>query len=191
LDYRGAGTVEFLVDQDTDAYSFLEINTRLQVEHPVTEAVTGIDIVREQLAIAAGAQLTFRQSDVQVRGHAIECRVNAEDARRGFLPTPGELTRWVPPQGNGIRIDTHCYPGYQIPPNYDSLLAKLVVFGEDRAGAVDRLARALARFDVGGVATTLDFHRAVVRHAAFQGNRLSTCWVETGFMPRWATGTAP
>jgi acetyl-CoA carboxylase biotin carboxylase subunit len=186
LDYRGAATVEFLVDGDSDVFSFLEINTRLQVEHPVTEMVTGIDIVREQLSIAAGQPLSFTQKDVTVRGHAIECRLNAEDARAGFLPAPGTVTGWVPPQGVDLRVDSHCYPGYRIPPNYDSLLAKLIARGDDRAGAVDTLSRALHRFRIEGVATTIDFHRAVVRHGAFRANRISTRWVESEFIPNWA-----
>jgi acetyl-CoA carboxylase biotin carboxylase subunit len=190
LDYRNAATVEFLVDQDTDAFSFLEINTRLQVEHPVTETVTGIDIVREQLTIAAGRPLSVRQTDVAIRGHAIECRINAEDARCDFLPSPGEVARWVPPQGTDIRLDTHCYPGYRIPPNYDSLLGKLIVRGGDRAETVERLTRALDRFEVSGVATTLDFHRAVTRHTGFRDNRLNTRWVEATFMPHWSAQTA-
>jgi acetyl-CoA carboxylase biotin carboxylase subunit len=185
LDYQGAATVEFLVDRDSDTFSFLEINTRLQVEHPVTEMVTGIDVVREQLSIAAGRRLSLRQDDVTVRGHAIECRLNAEDARAGFLPTPGTITGWVPPQGVDVRVDSHCYPGYTIPPNYDSLLAKLIVRGDDRAGAVDTLSRALDRFRIEGIATTIDFHCAVARHGAFRANRISTRWVESEFMPSW------
>jgi acetyl-CoA carboxylase biotin carboxylase subunit len=179
------------VDQDTGAFSFLEINTRLQVEHPVTEAVTGVDIVREQLTIAAGSPLTVRQTDVEMRGHAIECRINAEDARAGFLPSPGEVTRWAPPQGCNVRVDTHCYSGYRIPPNYDSLLAKLIVDGPDRPAAIATLERALARFTVGGVETTLPFHTDVVRHMAFRDNRVNTRWVESDFMPRWSGAADP
>jgi acetyl-CoA carboxylase biotin carboxylase subunit len=191
LNYRGAATVEFLVDQDTDTFSFLEINTRLQVEHPVTEAVTGVDIVRSQLRIAAGQPLTFRQIDVRMTGHAIECRLNAENARAGFLPSPGRLDRWAAPVGTEVRIDTHCYAGYVVPPNYDSLLAKLIVRGADRGSSIDALERALNHFVVEDVATTIDFHRAVVRDWAFRANRIRTRWVESDFMPRWTSGAAP
>ncbi|HEX4102525.1 MAG TPA: biotin carboxylase N-terminal domain-containing protein [Pseudonocardiaceae bacterium] len=189
LNYVGAATVEFLLDQDTDTYSFLEINTRVQVEHPVTEQVTGIDIVREQLRIAGGARLGFRQRDVKTSGHAIECRINAESAREGFLPTPGQILRWVPPTAHGVRVDTHCFPGYIVPATYDSLLAKLIVHDLDRAAAVQLLNRALARFDIAGIETTLDFHRAVARHRDFSSNRINTDWVESSFIPYWRAGS--
>ena len=145
LDYRGAGTVEFLVDLDRDEFSFLEINTRVQVEHPVTEMVTGVDIVREQLRIAAGEPLSFDQDDVAISGHAIECRINAESVADGFLPSPGTLTRWDPPSADHVRVDSHGFVGYEIPPYYDSLIAKLIVIGADRAEAIDRIAERARR----------------------------------------------
>jgi acetyl-CoA carboxylase, biotin carboxylase subunit len=191
LKYVGAGTVEFLVDQDRQSYTFLEINTRIQVEHPVTEMVTGVDIVREQLRIAGGKPLSIDQGDVRIRGHAIECRINAEDPLRGFVPTPGRVTEWVPPQGGDIRVDTHCYPGYLIPQHYDSLLGKLIVRGNDRAAAVDLLERSLARFRVSGVSTTLALHRALVTHPDFRGNRVNTRWVEYELLPGWVYSGEP
>ena len=132
LDYQGAGTVEFLVDLDRSEFSFLEINTRVQVEHPVTEMVTGVDIVREQLRLAAGEPLSLTQDDVAVRGHAIECRINAESVADGFVPSPGTITKWDPPTGDRVRVDSHVFVGYEIPPYYDSLIAKLIVTGADR-----------------------------------------------------------
>ncbi|MFA1549860.1 acetyl/propionyl/methylcrotonyl-CoA carboxylase subunit alpha [Actinomadura chokoriensis] len=166
--YVGAGTFEFLVDTDRSFY-FLEVNCRVQVEHPVTEMVTGIDIVREQLHIAAGRRLSMRQSDVMPRGVAIECRINAEDPERGFAPTPGPLTGFAAPGGPFVRVDTHCFPGYRIPAAYDSLLAKLVVWAPDRPQALARMRRALAEFRVEGpgVRTTLPFLEEVLDHPLF------------------------
>ena len=184
LEYTGAGTVEFLLDLDRGTFGFLEVNTRVQVEHPVTEMVTGIDIVREQLRIAAGEPLSFSQADVVFSGHAIECRINAEDA--DFRPAPGRITAWTPPQGEGIRVDTHCESGYLVPPHYDSLLAKLVCHGEDRDAAAVRMSGALARFGVESVPTTIDFHRRLIDHLDFRGARVTTRWVEHQLM----TGSA-
>ena len=180
--YEGAGTVEFVFDDDERRYYFLEMNTRIQVEHPVTEMVTGKDLVVEQLRIAAGEPLSFTQADVRLEGHAIECRVNAEDADRGFAPSPGRLAQWVAPTGDGIRVDTHCYPGYTVPPFYDSLLAKLIVHAADRARAIDAMSAALQRFDVQGVATTIPFHRRVFAHPDFRAARVTTRWVEERFL---------
>jgi acetyl-CoA carboxylase biotin carboxylase subunit len=190
LDYVGAGTVEFLVDQDRGDYSFLEINTRIQVEHPVTEAVTGVDLVRAQLQIASGMPLTIRQEDVRISGHAIECRINAEAPDRSFLPSPGQVSVWRPPQGEGIRVDSHVFEGYRVPPNYDSLLGKLIVHGADRAGAVALLDRALAKFEVAGVDTTLPLHRAVAAHPDFRENRVNIRWLESEFLPGWLSVAA-
>jgi acetyl-CoA carboxylase, biotin carboxylase subunit len=178
LDYVGAATVEFLYDADTGDFSFLEINTRVQVEHPVTEVVTGVDIVREQLRVAAGEPLSIRQEDVTVRGHAIECRINAESAARGFAPSPGRIERWVPPQGERVRVDSHCYPGYPVPANYDSLLAKLICHGADRAEAIETTRRALDRFTIDGVESTVDFNRFVLGHQDFRWDRQNTRWVD-------------
>jgi acetyl-CoA carboxylase biotin carboxylase subunit len=183
LAYRGAGTVEFLVDLDRDEFSFLEVNTRVQVEHPVTEMVTGIDIVRAQLRVAAGEPLGFDQSDVSIEGHAIECRVNAESVAHDFAPSPGTVTRWETPVGAGVRVDTHVFSGYDVPPFYDSLLAKLVVVGVDRDDAIDRSRRALEEFRIEGVDTTVDLHRAVLDHPDFAGDRITTRWLESTFLP--------
>lgn len=176
--YRCAGTVEFVFDEDTRSYYFLEMNTRIQVEHPVTEMITGRDLVVEQIRAAAGERLSFSQEDVRMSGHAIECRVNAEDATRGFAPMPGTLTAWSPPVGEGVRVDTHCYPGYRVPPFYDSLLAKVIVHGTDRGQAIDRMIRALSRFDVQGIPTTIPFHLRVLEHEDFRAAHVTTRWVE-------------
>jgi acetyl-CoA carboxylase biotin carboxylase subunit len=185
LQYRGAGTVEFLVDSDRQTFSFLEINTRVQVEHPVTEAVTGVDIVREQLAIAAGRGLRLTQEDVAFRGHAIECRITCEDPYRSFMPTPGQVTTWVQPQGEGIRVDTHVYPGYVIPPYYDSLLAKLICWGETREEALSLTRRALDHFHVEGVSTNIGILKDIVADRAFASGAVTTRWLETDFLPKW------
>jgi acetyl-CoA carboxylase biotin carboxylase subunit len=180
--YQGAGTVEFVFDEDTRRYHFLEMNTRIQVEHPVTEMVTGYDLVAEQIRIVSGAPLSFSQHEVRIEGHAIECRINAEDAERGFAPSPGRLEAWQPPEGEHVRLDTHCYSGYVVPPFYDSLLAKLIVRGADRATAVVRMQEALDRFVVAGIRTTIPFHRRVLAHADFHGGRVTTRWVEEQFL---------
>ncbi|MBE7426853.1 MAG: acetyl-CoA carboxylase biotin carboxylase subunit [Ideonella sp.] len=181
--YQGAGTVEFVFDRTTRAVYFIEVNCRIQVEHPVTECVTGIDIVREQLRIAQGEALELSQGDVQARGHAIELRINAEDPARNFLPMPGVLKEFTPPGGPGVRIDTHCRPGYAIPPYYDSLIAKLIVHAPDRNQALARGRRALAEFEVGGVPTTIPFLARVLAHTDFIDNRVHTRWVEEEFIP--------
>jgi len=158
------------------------MNTRIQVEHPVTEMVTGHDLVIEQIRIAAGQPVSFAQDEVRIEGHAIECRINAEDAAQGFVPRPGVLDTWRPPQGSGVRVDSHCYPGYRIPPFYDSLLAKLIVHAADRDAAIDRMIAALDDFRVTGVPTTIPFHRDVLRHADFRNARVDTRWVEDRFL---------
>jgi acetyl-CoA carboxylase, biotin carboxylase subunit len=183
LDYRGAGTVEFLVDLDRGEFSFLEINTRVQVEHPVTEMVTGVDIVREQLRIAAGEPLSFDQDDVAIVGHAIEFRINAESVADGFLPSPGTLTRWDPPRADHVRVDSHAFVGYEIPPYYDSLIAKLIVIGADRNEAIDRSLKALADFGIEGIDTTRELHRAVLSHGDFRCDTINTRWLETTLLP--------
>ncbi|MCL4764625.1 MAG: acetyl-CoA carboxylase biotin carboxylase subunit [Hyphomicrobiaceae bacterium] len=181
--YQGAGTVEYVLDEDTRRWFFLEMNTRIQVEHPVTEMITGRDLVCEQIRIAAGEPVSFAQEDVAFQGHAIECRVNAEDASRNFLPGPGRLDEWRPPEGPGMRIDTHCYPGYTVPPFYDSLLAKVIAHGSTRAQAAARMHEALFRFRVAGIATTIPFHLGVLQHPDFQDGRVTTRWVEQTFLP--------
>jgi acetyl-CoA carboxylase biotin carboxylase subunit len=183
LDYHGAGTVEFLVDLDRDDFSFLEVNTRVQVEHPVTEMVTGVDIVREQLRLATGAPLSFVQDDVAIDGHAIECRINAESVGAGFLPSPGTITKWQAPTGDRIRVDSHAYAGYDVPPYYDSLIAKLIVGGSDRVEAVRRSLSALDQFVIEGIDTTRDLQHAVLSHEDFRSNTINTRWLETTLLP--------
>jgi acetyl-CoA carboxylase, biotin carboxylase subunit len=190
LEYVGAGTVEFLVDLDRGDFVFLEVNARVQVEHPVTEMVTGLDIVREQLRIAAGEPLSVTQADVAISGHAIECRVNAEDARSGFLPSPGTLMRWVPPVASNIRIDTHCRPGEVITPYYDSLLAKVIVWAPDRPAALELMRRGLERFRIEGVHSTVPLLRDVVADPSFAREPVTTRWLEAGFLDAWVDGSA-
>ncbi|RKR92296.1 acetyl-CoA carboxylase biotin carboxylase subunit [Micromonospora pisi] len=177
--YSGAGTVEFLVDE-AERFHFMEINCRIQVEHPVTEMITGVDLVHEQLHLASGAPLRIRQDEVQLRGVAIECRVNVEDPERDFLPTPGRLDRFQPPAGPFTRVDTHGTPGYVVGPHYDSLLAKVVVWAPERTLALDRLERALEEFDIAGpgVHTTIPFIRRVLDDARFRKGRYSTDLVD-------------
>jgi acetyl-CoA carboxylase biotin carboxylase subunit len=179
LSYVGAGTVEFIVDAERETFGFLEVNTRLQVEHPVTEMITGIDIVRAQLRIAAGQELGISQADVVARGHAIEARVNAEDPDRGFAPSPGTITRWVEPVGTAVRVDSHCFGGYTVPPHYDSLLAKVIVGGTDRDAAIAGLDRALANLVTDGVTTTAPLARRLIDSEDFRAGRHHTRWVES------------
>jgi len=174
--YVNAGTVEFIFSEG-DFY-FLEVNARLQVEHPITEAVTGIDLVKEQIRVAAGMELSFSQHDVTWTGHAIEMRINAEDPVRKFLPNPKRISRWVAPAGPGVRVDSGFGPGSDVPPNYDSLVAKLIVHGSDRAEAIARASRALREFVVVGPATTISYHRAILDNPDFRAGKLSTRFIE-------------
>jgi acetyl-CoA carboxylase, biotin carboxylase subunit len=176
IGYESAGTMEFLVDKDHNYY-FMEMNTRIQVEHPVTEMVTGVDIAKEQLRIALGEPL-LKQDEIEFKGHAMECRINAEDSTRSFMPSPGTITALNIPGGPGIRVDTHVYQGYTIPPYYDSLIAKLIAFGRDRAETICRMKRALDEFVVEGVKTTIPFHRHVLELPQFVENKIHTRWVE-------------
>lgn len=185
LNYRSAGTVEFLVDLDRETFCFLEVNTRVQVEHPVTEMVTGVDIVREQLRIAAGKPLSLNQAQVSLRGHAIECRLNAEQAQAGFLPSPGTIRHWTMPQGEGVRIDTHCHDGYVVGAHYDSMVAKLICWGETRELAADRLYRALGQVRIEGIETTAGVLRDLIGHGDFRADRINTRWLEDSFLPQW------
>ncbi|MFP5336744.1 MAG: acetyl/propionyl/methylcrotonyl-CoA carboxylase subunit alpha [Actinomycetes bacterium] len=178
IGYLNAGTVEFLYDEDRDEHYFLEMNTRIQVEHPVTEMITGLDLVRLQLQVAAGDPLPLTQDRVTSSGHAIECRINAEAPDRGFTPSPGRITRWEPPEGPGVRLDTHCFEGYVVPPFYDSLLGKLVVHGSDRTEALARTRAALRSFTVEGVATTIPFHSWLLDQDDVVTGRFSTRWLE-------------
>jgi acetyl-CoA carboxylase biotin carboxylase subunit len=178
VDYVNAGTVEFLLDEDGSFY-FMEMNTRVQVEHPVTEAVTGIDIIKEQIRIAAGHPMKHtRQEEIVQRGHAIEFRINAEDPSANFRPNPGRIEVFNPPGGFGVRVDSHIYSGYHVPPNYDSLLGKLIVWGETRDEAVNRARRALDEFIVVGIPTTIPFHQVVVDNEYFQRGEVYTDFVE-------------
>jgi acetyl-CoA carboxylase biotin carboxylase subunit len=176
--YANAGTVEFIVDRAAETFYFLEMNTRIQVEHPVTEMISGIDIVQEQFRIAAGEPLRFRQQDVVLRGHAIECRINAEAPDNGFRPSPGRITRWDPPEGPNIRVDSHCHEGYVVPIWYDSMIGKLIVYGSDRAEAIARMRRSLERFGIEGITTTRDFQHFLVGRPEFAEGRMSTRLVD-------------
>ncbi len=190
LNYVGACTMEFLVDLDRELYSFLEVNTRVQVEHPVTEMITGVDIVREQLRIASGAPLGIAQHAVQMRGHAIECRLNAEQPAAGFLPSPGTIMRWTMPQGEGVRIDTHCHDGFEVGAHYDSMVAKLICWGETRDAAVMRMYRALGRVRIDGIDTTAALLRDLVGHGDFRAGQINTRWLEDHFLPAWSARRA-
>ncbi len=165
-EYAGAATVEFLMDRGQNFY-MLEVNTRVQVEHPVTELITGVDIVKQTIRIAAGEPLPFKQRDVTLQGHAIECRINAEDPDRGFIPQPGLITEYAPPGGLGVRLDTHVRAGYRVPPDYDSLIAKLIVHGRDRSEAIARMRGALSEFRIGPLRTTIPLHRRVMAERQF------------------------
>ncbi len=189
VDYVNAGTIEFLVDKDKNFY-FLEMNTRLQVEHPVTEVVTGIDIVAEQMRIARGRQLTYKQEDIQLRGHAIECRINAEDPYNGFLPSTGRITHSLLPTGPGIRVDTGVYPGFEITPFYDPMIAKLIVWGETRGQAILRMRRALEEYRIVGVRTNIPFHQSMMDSHRFMGGQYDTRFIEERFsMPEPEEGS--
>ena len=175
--YSGAATVEFLMDRAQNFY-MLEVNTRVQVEHPVTELITGVDIVKESIRVAAGERLSVSQADVSLNGHAIECRVNAEDPDRGFMPQPGLVESFEIPGGMGIRVDTHVRPGYRIPPNYDSMIGKLIVHGRSRAEAIARMKSAISEFKVGPIKTTLPLHARLIGQRAFIEHDFDIHWVE-------------
>ena len=177
--YTGAGTVEFLFSGK--AYYFIEVNCRIQVEHPVTEAITGIDLIKEQIRVAAGEKLSFEQKDIKRNGHAIEVRINAEDPARDFRPSPGLVTGYIAPGGPGVRVDSHIYAGYRVPPTYDSLLAKLIVSAPDRDAALDRLARALDEYRIEGIKTTLPLHAEIVRNAFFRKGDYDTGFLDEYF----------
>jgi len=178
--YVNAGTIEFLFDP-TGRFYFMEMNTRVQVEHPVTEMITSVDIIKEQLLITAGEHLDIKQGDVKFHGHSIECRINAENPEKNFMPSPGEVTIWHPPGGPGIRVDSHVYQGYHILPNYDSLIAKLIVWGRDRKEAMDRMRRALGEFVIDGIHTTIPFHLKVMDNEDFKAGKVSTRFIEKHF----------
>jgi acetyl-CoA carboxylase, biotin carboxylase subunit len=175
--YENAGTIEFLVDSKGKFY-FIEMNTRIQVEHAVTEEITGIDLVKQQIYIAAGERIQFDQKDVKIQKHAIECRINAEDPTRNFAPSPGTIQLYYAPGGHGVRVDSHVYGGYTIPPYYDSMIGKLIAFGHDRTTAIDRMYRALSEYIIRGVATTIPFCQAIMRDPVFRQGNATTKYVE-------------
>jgi len=178
IGYRSAGTIEFIYDNASAEFYFLEMNTRIQVEHPVTEMITGVDLVAQQLHIARGESLPFKQSDIRFAGHAIECRINAESPQHGFRPCPGHIADWQEPRGPGIRVDTHCFPGYFVPPYYDSLLAKLIVHADTRQAAENRTSQALDHFHVSGIDTLIPFLRTVIDDPEYRAGAVNTRWLE-------------
>lgn len=181
--YRSAGTVEFLLDKHGNFY-FIEMNTRIQVEHPVTEMVTGIDLVKEQIRIAAGEELGYAQEDIRFSGWAIECRINAEDSERNFMPCPGKITSFHPPGGPGVRLDSAIFAGWEVPLHYDSMLGKLIVWGRDRHEAVARMQRALDELTITGVQTIIPFHRRILRNAFFRRGEVYTNFIQRRIIPQ-------
>jgi acetyl-CoA carboxylase biotin carboxylase subunit len=185
IKYENAGTVEFILDQEQGKFYFLEMNTRIQVEHPVTEMITGVDLVTEQLRVAGGKTLSLSQEEIRSGGHAIECRINAESPQTGFQPCPGRITQWIPPEGSGIRVDTHCYEGYFVPPYYDSLIAKLITRGKDRGEAIERMHYALEHFHISGIDTTIPFHQFIIKNPDFLNGKVHTKWVEDSLLKEY------
>ena len=190
VNYRNAGTAEFLFDVQRQEFYFIEVNARIQVEHPVSEMISGFDLVQEQIRIAGGADLSVAQNDIKLSGHAIELRINAEDAARDFMPSPGRITRWEPPTGEGIRLDSHMSAGAMIPPYYDSMIGKLIAHGRDRADAIARLVAAIDDFAIEGVPTTLALQRAIITHPDFVENRIHTRWLEQVVLPEFGKAAA-
>ncbi|MEC1614035.1 acetyl-CoA carboxylase biotin carboxylase subunit [Bacillus mojavensis] len=177
--YTGAGTVEFIYDYREQRYYFMEMNTRIQVEHPVTEMVTGTDLIKEQIRVASGMELSLKQEDVVFEGWAIECRINAENPSKNFMPSPGEIKMYLPPGGLGVRVDSAAYPGYTIPPYYDSMIAKVITYGKTRDEAVARMKRALSEFVIEGIETTIPFHIKLLEHETFVSGEFNTKFLET------------
>ncbi len=177
INYENAGTIEFLLAENKEFY-FMEMNTRIQVEHPITETVTGIDLIKKQIEIAAGKPLTIKQEDVVITGHAIECRINAENPSKGFRPSPGKITNLHVPGGKGVRIDSAIYYGYEVPPNYDSMLAKLITFGEDREEALAKMNRALGEFIIEGIDTNIEFQYEIMNNETFKSGNYNTGFIE-------------
>ncbi|AYE49259.1 acetyl-CoA carboxylase biotin carboxylase subunit [Priestia megaterium NCT-2] len=178
VNYTGAGTVEFIYDYRENKFYFMEMNTRIQVEHPVTEMVTGVDLIKEQIKVANGETLPFTQEEVTFNGWAIECRINAENPEKNFMPSPGTIQMYLPPGGYGVRVDSAAYPGYAIPPYYDSMVAKLIVHAPTREEAIERMKRALDEFVIDGVATTIPFHRKLLNHEKFVSGEFNTKFLE-------------
>jgi acetyl-CoA carboxylase biotin carboxylase subunit len=185
IGYNNAGTVEFLVDKDRNEFYFMEVNTRIQVEHPVTEEITGVDLVKEQIQVAFGSSLSLNQEDVKFRGHSIECRVTAEDASDDFMPSPGDITSFVLPSGNDVRTDTHCYEGYLVSPYYDSLLAKLITTGDTRAKALAKMKTALENFKIEGIKTNIPFLQFLIEQPAFITGDIHIKWIENTVLPKF------
>jgi acetyl-CoA carboxylase, biotin carboxylase subunit len=181
IGYEGAGTVEFIFADNK--FYFMEMNTRVQVEHPVTEMVVGFDVIKEQIRIAAGESLALKQSDVTFHGHALECRINAEDPDKNFMPSAGKIEAYIVPGGPGVRIDSHCYPGYTIPSNYDSLLSKVICWGASRQEAIQRMQRALDEYAFTGIHTTIPFHQKVLAHQVFQRGEVTTDFIDKHMQP--------
>ncbi|MGV4319727.1 acetyl-CoA carboxylase biotin carboxylase subunit [Bacillus mojavensis] len=177
--YTGAGTVEFIYDYREQRYYFMEMNTRIQVEHPVTEMVTGTDLIKEQIRVASEMELSLKQEDVVFEGWAIECRINAENPSKNFMPSPGEIKMYLPPGGLGVRVDSAAYPGYTIPPYYDSMIAKVITYGKTRDEAVARMKRALSEFVIEGIETTIPFHIKLLEHETFVSGEFNTKFLET------------
>jgi acetyl-CoA carboxylase biotin carboxylase subunit len=188
--YRGAGTLEYLYDDETHKFYFIEMNTRIQVEHPVTEMITGLDLVREMIRVSAGEPLSVGQDDVRMSGHAIEVRINAEDPAKNFMPSPGIVTSLRIPGGPGTRFDTLLYQGYQVPPFYDSLLGKLIVWDETRGAALNRMARALEELEIGGLKTTKPLHQVLVVDPSVRAAKFHTRWLEPWLEQNTAKMTA-
>lgn len=180
VNYENAGTIEFLLDKDKNFY-FMEMNTRIQVEHPVTEMVSGIDLIKEQIRVAAGEPLSVSQEDIQIKGHAIECRINAENPKKHFMPCPGHITNVHIPGGNGVRVDTHIYNDYKVPANYDSMLMKLIVYDKDRASAIAKMRSALGEVIIEGIETNIDFQYEILENEAFQKGDTDTGFIEKYF----------
>lgn len=178
VDYVGAGTIEYIFDRASKSFYFMEMNTRIQVEHPVTELVTGIDLIKEQIRVANNEKLSFAQKDIEFEGWAIECRINAENPFKNFMPSPGRIDMYLPPGGFGVRIDSAAYPGYSIPPFYDSMIAKLITYGPTREEAISRMKRALDEFVVEGIHTTIPFHRLIMEHEVFENGDFNTKFLE-------------
>ena len=178
--YESAGTIEFLLAKDKKFY-FMEMNTRIQVEHPVTEMVTGLDLIKEQIMIAAGEKLTIRQKDIYISGHAIECRINAENPEKNFMPCPGKIEYLHLPGGNGIRVDSAIYSGYTIPPYYDSMIAKIIVHAKDRPSAIAKMRSALGEINIDGVTTNLDYQYEIINHSVFQSGNVNTHFIQDYF----------
>jgi len=177
IEYRNAGTIEYLVNADATDFYFMEMNTRIQVEHPVTEEVMGCELIKEQIRIAAGDPVSEHVLGVEPRGHSIECRINAEDPYNNFAPSPGTIDLWYAPGGKGVRVDTHVYSGYTVPPYYDSMIAKLIVTASSREVAISRMKRALSEFTIRGIKTTIPFQQEIIDHPDFIAGKYDIAWV--------------